>query len=128
MLGSVGGERQKGEACMNARRLTLVIASAVLILSLMTSYLGTEEATAIQEKIPVATAEPIPTVPGAGPGEIGWASWHAAEPTGTQEPASPILRDIRAEERRFENLPLRVRERLERDYIGLDVALPRRNR
>jgi len=110
---------------MNARRLILVTATAVLIMSFLTSYLGREETTAAREKTPVAGTDPIPTAPDAAPGEVRWASWHTSEPSVTSEPAAPVFRDIQASERRYEDLPIAVRERLARDYIGLDVALPR---
>jgi hypothetical protein len=113
---------------MNARRLTLVIATAVVILSLMTSYLGDEEATAVSERIPAASPEPVPTAPGADPGEVGWASWHTTDRAAKRESDEPVIRDIRTSERHYEHLPVAVRKRLERDYLGLDVALPRRNR
>ena len=112
---------------MNARRLILVTATAVLIMSFLTSYLGREETTAAaaHEKIAVAGTDPIPTAPDASPGEVRWASWHTSEPSVASEPAAPVFRDIQARERRYEDLPVAVRERLMRDYVGLDVALPR---
>jgi len=111
---------------MNARRLTLVIASAVVILSLMTSYLGNEE-TAADRRVPVASRSPIPTAPAAAPGEVTWASWHEKKTTPNQD-AGPVLRDLYVAEERYEDLPEEIRARLERDYVGLDVVLPRRNR
>ena len=109
---------------MDARRLLLIVmtgAVAALLTQGLTGYHSDEEvATALVQPSEFAREDL-----NAKPGEIVWSNWKDA-PKPTLAPNEPVVRDVLAGEMRFENLPDEVRERIERDFKGLDVVLPKR--
>jgi hypothetical protein len=61
----------------------------------------------------------------ARPGDVVWSNWKDSDRK-TEAPVKNAMRDVLAAEMRFEDLPDRVRNRMEGDFKGLDVALPSR--
>jgi hypothetical protein len=109
---------------MDLRRLLLYLAAgaiAVLLAQGLTRHRSDDEPEGL-----TAVADEFDRAERHGrPGEVVWSNWENTAPAAA--PVEHAVRDVLAAEMRFEDLPERVRGRIEADFKGLDVVLPSRN-